>query len=203
MPCPPYGEHQSFSLARWDLSLWNWKNQQLSAKGRNNPADRPYKPNNVCNAKPIAHRPNRPAYPQKRSAQRINYRGMLPQYLVSVKIDIPIYCANGWKPSRRQLTVSNIFLASYMVLLVMRLYSPYFTNSWCYDLSKLCRSLEVVSYSPFCCSKTKATLSFRCADASLVVRAVFCLDSFLKYPLSKDRGCFGKPSNFFNPFLRN
>ena len=37
--------------------------------------------NNVCNAIPIAHRPLKTTYPQERSAQTINYRRKIPQYL--------------------------------------------------------------------------------------------------------------------------
>ena len=47
----------------------------------------------MCNAKPIAPKLIRSACPLKRgNAHRINYKGIVPQDLVDVNIEITIYC---------------------------------------------------------------------------------------------------------------
>lgn len=68
---PPYGGVQSFSLLRWD-NPYKIENISSSAPGRTNTADKPYKPDNVCNA--IANR-SQGCFPvlKLRGAQRINY----------------------------------------------------------------------------------------------------------------------------------
>ena len=68
---PPYGGVQSFSLMRWE-NPYKIDNISSGTPGRTNPADKPFKPNNVCNAISYRSQVYRLAL-KMRNAQRINY----------------------------------------------------------------------------------------------------------------------------------
>lgn len=75
--------HSRFS--RWDNP---YKNKNISCSpplGRNNTADKTYKPNNVCNARVLAGRFIKTC-PQMRNAHGINYKNIVAQYVVNVKL---------------------------------------------------------------------------------------------------------------------
>lgn len=70
-PDDRYGGVQSFSLMRWD-NPYKIENISSGTPGRTNPADKPFKPNNVCNAISYRSQVYRLAL-KMRNAQRINY----------------------------------------------------------------------------------------------------------------------------------